>query len=152
MWKSEQSKDLGILRCGFWPRVCHSLAVGLWANSSSVKLGVYTGRAWEVSPSTMLCDLFHSLPLLKFCWQETEPDKKWEFFQKTPTRILRFRSRPPKPGACKGRGPSLQLTAFPVGQLSSKMPHLHCHPFYMRDLDLGTHKDASRLQEPSWGS
>lgn len=82
MWKGEQSKDLGILGCGFWPRVCHSLAVGLWANSSSVKLGVYTGRAWEVSPSIMLCDLFHSLQLLKFCWQETEPDKKWEFFQK----------------------------------------------------------------------
>ena len=40
MRKSLQSKDLGILGCGF----CHLLAAGLWANSSSVKkLGVYTG-------------------------------------------------------------------------------------------------------------
>ena len=29
MWKSLQSKDLGILGCGFCPRVCHLLAVGL---------------------------------------------------------------------------------------------------------------------------
>ena len=32
------------------------------------------------------------------------------------------------------------------------MLHLHFHPFYVHDLDLGAHKDASRLQEPSWGA
>lgn len=44
-----------------------------------------------------------------------------------------------------------ELTAFPVGHFSLKMLHLNFHPFYMHDLDLGTHKDASKLQEPSCG-
>lgn len=59
--------------------------------------------------------------------------------------------KPPMPGAGNGLGDPLQLAAFPVGHFSLKTLHLHFHPFYVHDLDLGAHKDASRLQEPSWG-
>lgn len=98
----------------------------------------------------MLCDLFHSLQLLKFCWQETELEKNGNSAGKLQPRASGSALGPQSHVRAKGEDPPpCSSEPSPVGHLPLKMPHLHSRPFYMHDLDLGMPKDASRLQERS---
>lgn len=141
----------------YWCTGTWILATGLpladcwpWANSSTIKLEVYTGWTSEVPSSITFCDL-HSLQLLKFCWQETDPDK---IFHKTPIAGLRFSSRTLKPSTCKGRGPTTD-ESFPLWKgkcsksflrntISAFLSSLHTWPW------LGNPQGCTRLCETSW--